>query len=265
MKKSISFHGIETFYSVTGNGFPVLLLHGFGESSNIWNILTPALHAYKLILPDLPGSGYSEALPQENVSMSDYASCVEAIMQQENIDKIHFIGHSMGGYIAMEFANRHADMLASLTLFHSSAYADDEAKIETRIKAIDFITSHGAEAFLKTSLPGLFKEPEKHYEDLVRLIKEGGSFSGQSLVQYYRAMIGRKDHSGLLSTLGVPALFIIGEHDTAVPFKISLKQCYLPSISFVHILRSSAHMGMYEETEKITLIVNDFLKEVTKD
>lgn len=263
MKKSISFNGAQTFYTIQGSGIPVLLLHGFGEDSSVWENLASHLVDYKLIIPNLPGSGPSEDLVQKTVSMSDYVAWIALILKQENIDAVHFVGHSMGGYIAMEFANRHKDKLGSLTLFHSSAFADDEEKKETRRKSIVFIESHGASAFLTTSIPPLFKDPGLHGAEINKLIEKGNSFSSNTLVQYYKAMIERKDHASLLSTMNFPVLFIIGEHDKAVPLNISLKQCYLPAISFVHILRKSAHMSMFEEPGEIAIIVNDFLKAVT--
>ena len=64
-------------------------------------------------------------------------------------------------------------------------------------------------------------------------------------------MINRPDRTAVLKNFNKPILFIIGEHDKAVPFEQSMQQCYLPAIAHVHILRNSAHMGMFEETEKV--------------
>ena len=64
-------------------------------------------------------------------------------------------------------------------------------------------------------------------------------------------MINRPDRTAVLKTFLKPILFIIGEHDKAVPFEQSMQQCYLPAISHVHILRNSAHMGILEETDKV--------------
>lgn len=264
MKKSIQYEGVEMFYRVEGNGEPVLLLHGFGEDSNIWDLVLPDLHKYQVILPDLPGSGTSQTIPRGKVSLSDFAICLANILDQEKIDQVHLIGHSMGGYIAMEFAYMYPGKLRSLGLCHSSAYADNAEKIDTRKKAIEFIKTNGVRAFLKTSIPGLFKDPEKQSGIVGELLAKGENFSDRALIQYYEAMIGRKDLSSILPSLKFPILFIIGEHDKAIPISLSLKQCYLAPVSFVHILRSSAHMGMCEEPDKITIILNKFLNQVTR-
>ncbi len=264
MQKSIQHEGVEIFYRIEGAGIPVLMLHGFGEDSSIWNNVLPSLHNYQTILPDLPGTGVSQPMTGENVSMKDFAICVAAILDHEKIENFHFIGHSMGGYIAMEFVNLYPQRLLSLGLFHSSAYADDPEKIETRKKAIEFIKTNGAAAFLKTSIPGLFKDAQKHDSTVAALLKKGENFAAETLIQYYRAMIARKDHAALLPDLKSPILYIIGEHDKAVPITLSLKQCYLAPVSFVYILRSSAHMGMCEEPDKTNGILKNFLDERSK-
>ena len=64
-------------------------------------------------------------------------------------------------------------------------------------------------------------------------------------------MINRPDRTHVLRNFSKPTLFIIGEHYKAVPFDQSMQQCYLPDQSHIHILRNSAHMGMFEEADKV--------------
>jgi pimeloyl-ACP methyl ester carboxylesterase len=73
--------------------------------------------------------------------------------------------------------------------------------------------------------------------------------SPEALIQYYEAMILRPDRTAVLRTFDKPVLFIIGKEDNAVPLEASLSQCYIPAISFVHILEHSGHMGMWEQAE----------------
>ena len=72
-------------------------------------------------------------------------------------------------------------------------------------------------------------------------------------------MIGRPDRLSVLRNFNNPILFIIGEHDIAIPLQSSLQQCYVPSKSFVTILDQSAHMGMWEEKDQANNILLDFL------
>ena len=271
MTKTITYQSSTIFYRVTGQGKPVVLLHGFGEDGEIWNAQVEYLKdRFCLIVPDLPGSGKSAVLPGQPclpagrlaVGMEEYADVVKAILTEEKIENCIMLGHSLGGYITLAFAEKYAQHLAAFGLVHSSAFADSEEKKKERSKSIEFIKNHGSYAFLKTSIPGLFKgsdgsKPSDPY--IAGLIEKGSNFPPEVLIQYYKAMIARPDRTDILRYFNGPILFIIGEYDMAVPFQQSLQQCYLPLRSHVHILRNSAHMGMLEETEKINEILKRFL------
>jgi pimeloyl-ACP methyl ester carboxylesterase len=259
--KNIVYENAAINYTLYGNGKAVLLIQGFGEDSSIWNAQIEFLQKdFLLIVPDIPGSGKSDLLQNENVQIADYAEIIKAILDQEKIKICTMLGHSMGGYITLAFAEKYADNLHAFGLIHSTAYADDEAKIETRKKAIDFIQQNGSVVFLKTATPNLFYDAEKSKKDIDALIENGNHFLPEALIQYYEAMIGRPDRTNLLKTFSKPILFIIGEHDKAVPFSQSLQQTHLPSNTYIHILRSSAHMGMYEETDILNGTLAGFLQ-----
>lgn len=251
---------MELHYKIYGSGQPVLLIHGFGEDSTVWDKQIDFLKdKYKLIVPDLPGTGASPLLQKEDATISDYAELIKQLLDNEKIEKITMIGHSMGGYITLAFAEKYPDILTAFGLVHSGAFADDEEKKATRRKGIKFIRENGAEAFLKTTTPGLFYDPEKSKADIDATIQKGKSSSADALVQYYEAMISRPDRTNVLKSFSGPILFIIGEHDKAIPFAQSMKLCHLPALAHIHILRNSAHMGMLEETEKVNEILGEFL------
>lgn len=262
---TIHFQNKRIFYRAEGKGNLVLLLHGFGEDGNIWNGQLEKLQENNLVIvPDLPGSGQSEIL-EGDCSLADYAQLIKAIIDKEmignEISTFSLIGHSMGGYITLAFAEKYPELLNSFGLFHSSAFSDDERKKEIRKKGIEFITKNGAEAFLKTSIPNLFSEKTKKekpwlIEELLIIAK---NISPEALIQYYRAMILRPDRTAVLRSFSKPVLFIIGKQDTAVPFAASLQQCHIPAISSIHILNDSGHMGMWEEYALSTSYLENFL------
>lgn len=238
-----------------------MLIHGFGEDGEIWiNQIQFLKDNCLLIVPDLPGSGNSEILLGNNISIDDYALVIKAILTEENIKTCSMIGHSMGGYITLAFAEKFPEILNSFGLIHSSAFADSELKKQTRKKAIEFINQNGSQSFLKTSTPNLFYNKIKHKTDIDTLTSK--DFSQSVLVQYYNAMITRPDRTSVLKALKKPVLFIIGQNDQAVSFEDSLQQTYLPSYAYIHILRESAHMGMLEEKEKVNLTLISFLERV---
>jgi pimeloyl-ACP methyl ester carboxylesterase len=262
MNKEIIIQGKKLFYRVYGNGKPVVLLHGFGEDGNVWKHQVSFLqNDFRILVPDLPGSGNSDII--DDMSMEGMAEIIKQLLDVEGLSKVSLIGHSMGGYITLAFAEKYPGMPDRFGLFHSTAYADSEEKKEIRQKGIEFIGKSGAPAFLATAIPNLFstttkdEQPEIVDEQLAGL----SNFSPHALVLYYQAMISRPDRTAVLKNARVPVLFLLGKYDMAVPFQDQLQQCHLPEISYIHILKHSAHMGMLEETVKSNLALGEFLSQ----
>ncbi len=270
MNKELSYFSKRIFYRVIGEGKPVILLHGFGEDGEIWNHQVDYLRKnYRLIVPDLPGSGQSEMVG--DMSVEGMAEVIKTIIDMEFPSspgregrEVALIGHSMGGYITLAFAEKFPGYLNAFGLFHSTAYADSEEKKANRRKGIAFINQNGAFEFLKTTLPNLFSSDSKTQipDSIEELVARGHNFTPPALVSYYEAMIQRPNRAELLKNTRVPVLFIMGKYDTAVPMEDVLKQCHLPEKSYIHILRKSSHMGMLEETGVSNSILDEFLWEI---
>lgn len=260
MEKTLRYQNKKIFYRSIGAGKPVMLVHGFGEDGNVWNIQIDYLKdKFKLIVPDLPGSGLSEMI--SDMSMEGIAEVLHSIIHEEGIDKCTVIGHSMGGYIMLALVEHYWNHVNAFGLFHSTAFPDTEEKKETRNKGIEFIKQHGGFEFLKTSTPNLFSPNSKQQipNSIADFISTLANFSGDALVSYYQAMMKRPDRTTVLKNTENPVLFIAGEHDNAIPLNDVLKQCYLPEKSYIHVLKKSGHMGMIEEPETANRILAEFL------
>jgi pimeloyl-ACP methyl ester carboxylesterase len=170
------------------------------------------------------------------------------------------IGHSMGGYITLALAEKYPNHINAFGLFHSTAFADSEEKKSIRKKGIEFINTHGAFEFLKTTTPNLFSPDSKSLipDSIDAFIDSLNNFKPEALVTYYKAMMQRPDRTELLRKSTVPVLFIIGEHDAAIPLNDSLKQCHLPEKVYIHMLKQSGHMGMLEEPAIANCILEKF-------
>jgi pimeloyl-ACP methyl ester carboxylesterase len=239
----------KLYYTIEGRGTPVVLLHGFGEDGRIWNEQATLTTHCRLIIPDLPGSGASGA---GDPGMEELAAAVLAMLDAEGIGKCILIGHSMGGYAALAFAERWQNRLLGLGLFHSTAFADTEEKIATRRKGIEFIRANSAKAFLKTSIPNLYGPQTKAEQPglIEQHISEATGFSEDALIGYYEAMIARPDRTHVLKEAKIPVLFVLGRYDNAVSLTDGLAQCHLPEYAQVHLLESAGHMGMRECPEQ---------------
>jgi len=264
VQRTLSYNNIDIVYHVTGNGAPVVLIHGFAEDNTIWKYQQAFLQQhFQLIIPDLPGSGQSPFLPFKNTSaiIDGYAAIIKKILDQENIKSCNVVGHSMGGYVALAFAEKFPEHLAGLGLFHSTAYEDTEEKKKSREKGIAFIQKFGSKEFLKQAIPNLFGEnfKKEHPGNIDELIEASGNYTQQALVQYYEAMMARPNRIAVLKSTSKPVLFIIGEEDKSVYLQDSLSQCHLPGLSLIDILPNVAHMGMWEMKDRSNATLMSFL------
>lgn len=260
MEKTITTNGQQWYYRKAGKGTAVVLVHGFAEDSQTWTYQQEFLQQhFTVIVPDLPGSGHSTASTYE-WSMEMFADGLDAILVEEHIAEAIIIGHSMGGYISLAFAERFPEKVLGLGLFHSTAYADSEERITIRRRGIQFIQEYGAARFLEQATPNLFaEETRKGHPQLVQQITDRyADFSSQSLISYYEAMIRRPDRTAVLQQLQQPVLFVIGESDATIPPAQVLPQTYMPVFSFVEILSHSGHMGMLEETARSNKLLYHF-------
>jgi pimeloyl-ACP methyl ester carboxylesterase len=264
MEKEITIAGKKIFYRLYGKGKLVMLVHGFGEKGDVWQNQVDALqNRFRLIVPDLPGSGHSEMI--SDMSVEGMAEALKAVLDEETGGsgqaQISVIGHSMGGYITLAFVEKYGAMLNSFGLLHSTAFPDSEEKKAARRKGIEFIRENGAFEFLRTTSPNLFsaKTKEERGSMVDQFIESLKDLSSETLIAYYEAMMNRPDRLSVLKNYKKDILFIMGEYDTAVPLADGLKQCHIPQISHVHILHESGHMGMMEEAAKTNQVLGEFL------
>src|SRR5688500_12600466 len=105
-EKEASSDDVKVSYRVTGEGEPIVLLHGFGETSEIWKNQFDAFPDHKLIIPSLPGTGPSA--PATDMSMEGLAKALHAVIEKEvGTEKVMLIGHSMGGYITLAYVEKY--------------------------------------------------------------------------------------------------------------------------------------------------------------
>ena len=271
MQKSFFYFQKKISYRVVGKGEPVVLIHGFGEDSHIWDKQIVFLQNHcLLIVPDLPGSGLSEIVEPKNlnkelglsISLNDYAGVIDSILKEEGISKCTMIGHSMGGYITLAFEEIYPEKLLRFGLVHSSAMADSEEKKTNRLKGIELMELYGAGPFLKNTIPNLFSSNFKEDNPAIVLlfVDAAITFNTQACQQYYQAMMNRPDRTSLLKSNPKPILFVIGTEDVAAPLVDLLPQIQLPVNPTVHILERVGHMGMWEATSQLNQFLLDFIK-----
>lgn len=258
--KSLKHNEKAIGYSNDGRGKAVVFVHGFCEDSTVWEEFKLDLleKKFRVVCVDLPGFGQSEVV--DNVTIEDMADAVKAVVDQLNLKEIVLVGHSMGGYTALTYADKYPETLKGLCVFHSHPFADSEEKKENRYKGVDFIERQGHQLFVKQLIPKLFAPSfERSNRFLVdKLIHTASKYDPQGIINAQKAMAERPDQSDVLRKIKVPVLFVIGKKDTAVTIEQSMDQTYLPEISKVQILEKVGHMGMFEAKQQTQLEIRRF-------
>jgi pimeloyl-ACP methyl ester carboxylesterase len=233
----------------------LVLLHGHGMDDSLWDDLDPLVNeSYTIIRPNV-------SLQTSCHTVEAYADELYRLLTNTQINLCTLIGHSMGGYISLAFAEKYPDMLEGLGLFHSSALADTDAKKHQRNQMADLLRAHGTDAFLRHTAPNLFGERYKrdHPAKIQAYIQHYGQIPAEALAVGMEAMRDRPDRTHVLKSMPFPVLFILGMDDQLVPFEKAVKQVSLPKKGYPFILAEAGHMGMVEQPEAAARIISWYM------
>ena len=240
----------------------VVLLHGYLENMLVWEEFVPLLYKeLRVITLDIPGHGISE-VKGEIHSMDYLADTLALALDKLGIASATVVGHSMGGYMALAFAERHPERLDGLVLLHSTPYADSEEKRKNRQREISLIKS-GKKELLAHTAPeaGFAVENRKRFrteiEDLqqtIYLTEDAG------IVALLNGMIERKAQSEMLHALGKPILFVLGRKDGYIVAEVAEKMVAEHPEAKVVWLENSGHMGFIEEPQACAKALLEFVK-----
>lgn len=244
-------------YEVLGNksNTAIILIHGFNEDVWVWNKIKNDLQKrFFLIIPKL--NEIEVFADSNNNLLEEYALAVKSIIDKLEIKKCYVIGHSMGGYIALNFVNNFPNFLLGLGLINSNPYADDIEKINARKKSIAFLEAHPVSEFCKTSIPNLYNTNfgVSNKEEIAFHINYSSLIHKSILIAQLNAMMNRQDSTGILKNLNVPLLVLIGKNDPIISLEKSIAYCTISNITQFDILENSAHMSMVEDFEIFTKI-----------
>jgi len=259
---TVLFKNSPLFFTVEGAGPALVLLHGFLEDSNIFNTLVAELSKeFRTVCIDLPGHGQSGTLGYVH-TMEDMAEAVQTVLTELRITECVMVGHSMGGYVALAFAELYPASLLALGLFHSSATADSEAKKTDRQRAIDLVMRN-TDSFIAAAVPGLFAEGSKARleEEIASLTARVQTFPSQGIVANLRGMMQRPDRTAVLYALDIPTLFIHGSEDPVIPTDAIRAQAAKVSDGTFVELKGVGHMGYLEAPDLCRNAIRTFAQQ----
>ncbi|GGG28563.1 alpha/beta fold hydrolase [Hymenobacter glacieicola] len=226
----------------------LVFLHGFLESNEIWDDFLRDFPAdYRALRLNLPGYGPE---PQTGLDYSFEAAAdyVQTQLRAEGVHQVLLVGHSMGGYVALAFAEKFPAQVAGLCLFHSSSLPDLEEDQERRQRNRKFLEEQGVaaftEEFLKPQFSAAHRESMEHH--LAMLQRIGAAVPLETALGSMEAMAQRPDRRPVLEKATYPVLFIAGKDDKAVPLAKTHEESLLPDHSTVLWLANVGHLGFLE-------------------
>ena len=244
-------------HEISGNGKkPLVLLHGFMENTTIWDEMEAHLSKdFTLIKIDLPGHGKSKVY-QEIHTVELMAEKVKEVIDALKLEKINLLGHSLGGYVSLAFAENFPEILESMTSFFSTTLADDDEKKQIRRRSIAVIDEN-FETFVKTSIPNLFSNNEKDIlEGKIELAKNIAKSTNKEGVKAAQlGMAERPDRTEILENLDAKIIIIAGKYDNAVKTENLLKIIPEKTNIKTYVL-DCGHNGHWEKPTICAEIIN---------
>lgn len=241
------------------NRTPVVLIHAFPLSSAMWEPqFTFLKKEFRVVRYDVRGFGRSTG-GDGQFTMEQYADDLLWVLESLKAEKAVLCGLSMGGYIALRFAEKYPERVKALILADTKAEADgNEAKIK-RAQSVKLLKTQGTAAFLEGFTKGALAEdaPEPLVQEVKRIALPNAplDISGALL-----AMAARTDTSATLPKLQCPALVIVGEKDKLTPPEQAKKMAdALPRATLV-TLKGAGHLSNLEKPAEFTSHVIEFLK-----
>jgi pimeloyl-ACP methyl ester carboxylesterase len=248
-------------YSDSGKGNAIILLHGFLENQTMWQDLVPELSTkHRIITIDLLGHGETECLGYVH-TMEDNADIVQAVLSKLRIRKATFVGHSMGGYVALAFAELFPEKVRGLILLNSTSNADSEERKANRDRAIKAVKKDYT-TFIRLSIGNLFSpDNRERLSDQIEKVKiEALKTPLQGVVASLEGMKIRKDREVLLHLTPYPKMLILGEKDPVLVYKDTLEQIENTTVQLVTF--PDGHMSHIENKNELKTVLLEFFKNI---
>ncbi len=199
---------------------------------------------HRVIAIDLLGHGNSECLGYIH-TMEDQSDIVFAILQHLKIKKATLIGHSMGGYVALAFAELYPEYLKSLVLMNSTSFEDSTERKKNRDRAIKMVKKDYA-TFVRLSISNLFSLVNREIlvNEIEDVKKEALKTPLQGIIAAQEGMKVRKDRAFILHSLKIPILLILSKKDPVLDYEENLKQIENTNIELITF--NDGHMSHIE-------------------
>jgi pyruvate dehydrogenase E2 component (dihydrolipoamide acetyltransferase) len=242
-----------------GDGPPVVFIHGFGADLNTWMFNQPALvERHRTIALDLPGHGGSTKTLDQAVDAASFAADIDRALAALSIDRVHLVGHSMGGAIALTFANWQPDRVASLTLI-APASLGEEINAAFIAGFVKMERRRDAQEVLRLLVHDPDLVGRAMVEDVLRYKRlDGVTNALQALAEeWFPNGAQRVGMAPVLAGLAMPVQIIWGRDDCIIP---AAHGEALAGKLPVHILDGAGHLPHMEKSAEVNRLIARFVE-----
>jgi pimeloyl-ACP methyl ester carboxylesterase len=259
--KHILYKNTKISYSNSGKGTAVVLLHGFLENKTMWDAYVSELSKRnRIITIDLLGHGKTESLGYIQ-TMEENADVVHEVISKLRIRKAILVGHSMGGYVALAFAELYPENMKGLVLLNSTSKEDSPERKKNRDRAIKAV-KQDYETFIRLSIANLFSEDNQEIlsNEIEEVKIQALQTPLQGIVASLEGMKIRKDREFLLHTTTYPKLLILGKKDPVLNYEENLEQIKGTDVELVTF--PDGHMSSIENQVELITVLAGFFKRI---
>lgn len=233
-------------YRSFGEGETFVFLHGFLESSTMWDYLPLHQLNTHCIFIDLPGHGKSPLTDTAEIpSIRFMAQQVLEVLNALNVSKFSIVGHSLGAYVGLELCQ--FVPCQKLIFLNSNCWSDDEQKRRDRLRVADLVYT-AKNHFVREAIPGLFARPADFQKEINELIEESNHMNADAIAYAALAMRERLDYTQEVLANPMRYVFIHGALDTLISSEQLTSR--LPGIR-IHFLPNAGHMSHMESSEEV--------------
>jgi 3-oxoadipate enol-lactonase len=258
-------NSIEINYRESGEGFPLLLIHGFTGNLRNWALQAPVLtRDFRMVSLDQRGHGHSEKPTRgEDYSLELMAEDAYGLLQHLGIDECYLIGHSMGGMVAQVLALAHPEPVRALVLVNTAAEVTSRMRTQDRGRLVEIARDQGMEAVFEEQLRmSPVADQMRGQPQLLGLWRQQFLLtSREAYIHCARAVAKRKPLLDKLRAIEVPTLIICGENDD--PMLEASRQMHerIPGSKLV-IIPSAGHTPQIERAPEFNRVLSEFLSRV---
>ena len=258
----LNYKKAAVFYTdtATSNGTTIVLLHGFLENASMWNEISSELSKRnRIVTIDLLGHGRSDCLGYLH-SMELFSETVEAVLKQLRIRKCIVIGHSLGGYVALAFAERNPQKIKGLCLLNATSNEDDQERKQSRTRA-NMMIQNNFTTMVRMSFTNLFSEVSRvNYADEIKNgLDEALKTSIQGYIAGQEGMKLRPNRNHVLAKNDFKKMIITGRKDPVLEIQKSIEEAEKTNSKL--IIFPDGHMSHIENFAKLIVVLKNFTKD----